>query len=87
MPTNCSNPDCGKPMIVMHWNSTTDVLVCDNSGCRLFRQPTPIPKGSTTLAEELSKVYVRRKRHPWREIHATATLEERLQELRDEVSA
>jgi len=85
MPNNCIG--CGEPVTTLHWNSSCDALVCDNSSCRLFRQPIPAPKGGTpTLAEELGGAYSRHKGHPRRK-HAAFTLEERLQELRDEISA
>ena len=88
MPENCKS--CSEPMVVLKWNSSVDALVCNNSSCGLFRRPTQVPKGSTTLAEELGKMYGKRKRlkRPTRrDISASLTFEERLQELRDEVSA
>ncbi len=85
MPENCKG--CGEPMIVLHWNSRADALVCNNSRCRLFRQPIAVPKGSVTLAEELGGVYSRHRRRPKERKYAAFTLEERLQELRDEISA
>ncbi len=80
---------CGKPMKLMSWNSNTDVLTCNNPNCGFFRQPIPAPFGShgQTLAEELGGVYSRHKRRPKEKKHAESTFEERLQELRDEVSA
>lgn len=84
MPENCKG--CGKPMIILHWNSSADALVCNNSGCGLFRQPIPIPKGSTTLAEELGGVYSRHRRRPKGREHIARTFEEKLQELREGIS-
>jgi len=85
MPENCKR--CGKPMIIMHWNSNTDVFACDNSSCRFFRQPTPTPISDTTLAEELGGVYSRHKRRPKeKRKYAAFTFEEKLQELRDNIS-
>ncbi|GAH71562.1 unnamed protein product [marine sediment metagenome] len=84
MPENCTV--CGRPMTVLDWNSNADALVCNNSGCRLFRQPISVPKGSTTLAEDLGGVYSRHKRRPNKRKYAAFTFEERLQELRDDLS-
>ncbi len=84
MPENCKS--CGGPMIVLDWNSSVNALVCDNSGCRLFRQPIPTSRGSTTLAQELGGVYSRHRRRPKERKYAAFTFEERLQELRDEIS-
>ncbi len=85
MPESCKW--CGEPMIVLHWNSVADVLTCNNSSCRLFRQPTSIPKGSVpTLAEDLSNVLIKSKRRPKTRKYAAFTFEERLQELRDKIS-
>jgi len=85
MPENCKG--CGVAMTVMHWNSSTDVLICNNTGCKFFRQPIAIPMGSTTLAEELGGVYSRHRRRPKEGEYAAFTFEERLQELRDGLSA
>ena len=30
---------CGRPLSREKWNSTTDVIVCDNTSCKLFRTP------------------------------------------------
>ena len=87
MPENCIR--CGQPMIVLDWNSSVNALVCNTSSCELYRQPTPIPKGTTTLSEELGGVYSRHKRRPKekrKSKYAAFTFEERLQELRDEIS-
>ena len=85
MPEDCKS--CGESMIIMHWNSNTDVLTCDNSSCRFYRQPAPIPMGSVTLAEELGGIYSREKRRPKKRKYAAFTFEERLQELRDNLSS
>ncbi len=84
MPNNCKC--CGKPMIILHWNTSCDALTCNTSSCRLYRQPTPVSKGATTLGEDLGKVYSRHKGYSKKRSY-DATFEERLQELRDEVSA
>ena len=85
MSENCNG--CGKPMIVTHWNSSADVLTCNTSSCSHFRQPISIPIGSVpTLAEELGDVYRKGKRRPNVRKYAAFTFEEKLQELRDEIS-
>ncbi len=88
MSENCRR--CGKPMIIMKWNSNVDVITCNTTGCELYRRPTPITKGTTSLAEELGGVYSKHKRRPKEREgrkYAAFTFEERLQELRKEVSA
>lgn len=30
---------CGKPLLRLPWNTKGDMLVCDNSNCKAFRQP------------------------------------------------
>ena len=34
---NCGK--CGKPLLRLKWNSTTDVIVCDDYRCDAFRRP------------------------------------------------
>ncbi len=85
MSENCKC--CGRSMIILHWNSNCDALTCNNSSCRLYRQPTPVPKGATTLGEDLGKVYSKHRGRSKGGKYAAFTFEERLQELRDEVSA
>lgn len=86
MPENCEG--CAEPMIILNWNSRADALVCNNSSCRLFRQPISVPKGSVpTLAEELGGVYSRHRNRPRERKHVARTFEEKLQELREDISA
>lgn len=50
---NCRK--CGEPMIRVKWNSSVDIVTCNNSPCELFRQPSStIPCGESTLANDLA---------------------------------
>ena len=85
MPENCIS--CRKPKIVLPWNTNVDVLVCDNSRCGFYRQPSPVPKGGTpTLKSDLGDLYAKQKRRPKVRKYAAFTFEEKLQELRDGLS-
>ena len=41
----CSS--CHKPLIRVKWNSTTDILICDNPYCSKFRNPITPPETTT----------------------------------------
>jgi len=78
MPENCRL--CGNPLIRLHWNDDADVLTCNTSACRAFRQPIAVPPGGIT--DWPDKVRKRRLKRG-----EGASLEERLQELRDNFPA
>lgn len=39
---DCSR--CGQTLLRLGWNSVTDMIVCDNYECELFRTPIGSPK-------------------------------------------
>lgn len=46
-PENCLG--CLRPLIRLRWNTKGDILVCDNPGCRCYREPRRFvaePRGS-----------------------------------------
>lgn len=52
---NCKS--CGGPLVRYKWNLVTDVVLCDNYKCQLFRTPTsgiaPISNKVTKSKQEL----------------------------------
>lgn len=47
MKTDITCVSCGKQLIKFRWNEDIDMLCCNNTGCRKYRNPMPtgqIPK-------------------------------------------
>ncbi len=55
----CKGDGCGKPLVVMEWNSDVDMLICDNIQCKLYHTPVGhIPKGIRIKVARRSKTKI-----------------------------
>lgn len=55
-PTSTHCFKCGSLYIMFEWNRECDMACCDKNGCTRWRNPNPMPKGSSERAGIMSRI-------------------------------